>query len=355
MRRSGNTHREASGRRIPGLRSAAAVSIAVFLVGAGALAGNAAWTGATNASTNAVATQPGVSSTGPAGLGAQYKEGLSTAIAPVTMSTAAMDITNTGGTPLNYIVGTSGGTAAVSLAIWKKGASCDNSTAPAAGATFGTFAAAPGMPTDASSAAAGATISVCVRTTYTGGYPAATMNPSVTVTGRVGDNWSASTSNTFTVSFAQSWARVAHNFSGKCLDARGASSAAGTDLIVWPCKAPNKTDNQAFRFAPTGSGNYRIYLGNGSAAGPVVAATAAAGGSTVALAAVDAASSLQLWTVEQHGTAGDYRMRNVGANRCLAMTDVADETVFVIKSCNNTLTTSNTNYREQHFSFTEIP
>lgn len=354
MRRS--AHQPVSRRaRVPGLRAAVTASIVVFLVGAGTLAGNAAWTGSTAANTSAVATQTGVSSTGVAGLAVQYKQGLPGVVTPVTTSTAPVTVTNTGGAPLNYTVSASGGNASVGLAIWKRGATCDNSTAPAAGATSGTLAAMPAMPTNASSAAPRARISLCVRTTYTGAFPATTLNPSITFTGRVGDNWASSVSTTFALSFNQSWFRVAHNFSGKCLDARGASVAVGTDLIIWPCKNPNKNDNQAFRFAPVGDGSYRIYIGQGTAAGPVVAPTGTSNGSTVALAAVDAASTLQQWRVEQHGNAGDYRIRNVGSDRCLAMTDVANETVFVVKSCNDTTDPTDTNYRELHFNLTEIP
>jgi Ricin-type beta-trefoil lectin domain len=348
--------------RLPGLRSAIAISVALFLVATGTLAGNAYWSAdaARTATVNAAAIS--VSSSGAAGLAVTYKQGFGS-VSPAALSvTTSISLTNAGGTPLTYTVAVAGGSELVEVAlqIWRQGANCNASTAPAANATTGSLATPPAMPSDANSAAAGATVTVCARTTLTGffsNYAGQSRTPTITFTGRVGDNWSASSSTSFTQTALYNWYRVVHKFSAKCMDASGGGSAVGVKMILFPCKSPNASDNQAFRFEPVG-GDYRIYIGNGAATGPVVAAVADTVGAEVQLVSKDTSSGVvpnrQLWTVSQHGAAGDYQVKNKQSGLCLAMLSSADATVFTLDTCSPSVTQTDTQYRAQHVTFTEI-
>jgi hypothetical protein len=352
--------------RLPGWRPAAVIGLAVFLIATGTLAGNAYWTAVASRPATATAAAPATTSAGADGLGITYRQGFAPSgsvviAAPLVSDTAPIAINNTGSTPLNYSVSVSGGTAAVSLQLWKQGATCDGTTTPAAGATTGTLLAPPAMPADAISAAAGTSILLCARTTLTGNFAdsaGVTITPTMTFTGRVGDNWSAATGTAFTQSATYNWFRVRHSFSAKCLDANTASTAVGTTMILYPCKAPDKTDNQSFRFEPVGN-QFRIYIGNGTGNGPVVAPNLDANNSEVLLVAKTTVAGdpldRQLWSVFAHGAAGDYQLVNLKSGRCLAMTNSNDLTVFIITTCTTNTNPGNGAYRAQHFSFVEIP
>ena len=350
---------------IPGLRPAIAIALALFLVATGTLAGNAYWSAATSTTASVTAASIATSATGADALSITYKQGFapsgSAAIAAaVLVDTAPITISNTGETPLSYTVTVTGGTAAISLQLWKRGGSCNARTAAAAGATSGTLAAPPSMPANAASAVAGASIVLCARTTLTGNFAdvaGVTVSPTITFTGRVGDNWNASSGTAFSQSASYNWFRVKHTYSSKCLDANGASNAVGTQMILYPCKASNRSDNQSFRFEPLGD-QYRIYIGNGTGDGPVVAPASDADNSQVQLVAKTTAAgvnlSRQLWSVVAHGAAGGYQLVNLQDNSCLTMTGTADFTVFTITTCTTIMDTSNTDYRSQHFNFSEI-
>ena len=361
-----STTRDASSllSRVPGLRPAIAIALALFLVATGTLAGNAYWSAVTSQAASVTAANIATTSTGTDALSITYKpefapSGSAVIAAAVLVDTAPITVNNTGGTPLNYTVTTTGGTSAVSLQLWKRGATCDANTAAAAGATSGTLAAPPSMPSDAASAAAGASILLCARTTLTGNFAdvvGVTITPTITFTGRVGDNWNASSGTAFTQSAAYNWFRVKHNYSTKCLDANGASNAVGTQMILYPCKASNRSDNQSFRFEAVGD-QYRIYIGNGTGDGPVIAPTSDKKDSEVKLVAktTTAGANLnrQLWSVVAHGAAGDYQLVNLQNNSCLTMTGTADLTVFTITKCTTNTNVGDTDYRSEHFSFVQ--
>ena len=359
--------------RVPGLRAAAALGLTVVLVGVGASVSFAAWTAAVSKNASVSAATPAVATSGFDGLAATYKPGLPGVTDAVLADTVQATVSNSGGTPLAYGLAVSGGNATlnplVALQVWKSGATCDATTAVAAGATTGTLAAPPLLPSDANSASAGAAVSLCLRTSITAAnYAAAgglSTSPTVSVVGTVGSNWSTTSTVAFTQTAGFTWYELVHGFSGKCMDSNGGGVAAGTTLILYPCKPLSATSNQSFRFAQVGTtAMYRIYIGAGSAAGPVVGATAALGGSGVALAAVatgdTANSNNQQWSVQQHGSAGDFRIILKGSalapnSLCLTMSTSNDLQQYTVTTCNATTTTTNATYRAQHFSFVEVP
>lgn len=350
--------------RLPGWRPAAVIGLVIFLIATGTLAGNAYWSAVVSRSATVTAATPATTTSGIDGLTATYKQGLTLGgsvviSAPLLADTAPITITNTGSTPLNYSVSVSGGDAAVTLLLWKRGATCDAGTVPAAGATTGTLLAPPVMPADAASAAAGVSLLLCARTILTSTFAdaaAVTITPTMTFTGRVGDNWSVGSGTAFTQTATHSWFRIKHSFSGKCVDANGQSTALGTTMVLFPCKLPDKTDNQSFRFEPVGS-QFRIYIGNGTGIGPVVAPTVDTQNAQVQLVAktttTGALLNRQLWNVVANGAAGDYRLVNQQTGQCLTMNNSNDLTVFVMTTCSSNSGTNE--YRAEHYSFVEIP
>jgi len=354
-------------RRIPGLRASVAVGVAVALVGIGSGASLAAWTGATTKGASITAATASTSATGIPGLAATYRPGLPGVSAAVLADTAPVSVSNTGSAPLSYSLTATGGTPAlgsqITLQVWKAGATCDASTVVPATATTGTLAVPPALPADANSAAPGAALSLCFRTRVAGNYAAAgglSTTPTIAVVGAVGANWTASASASFTQTAGYNWYQIQHDFSAKCVDASGGSIAAGTNLILFPCKPLAVTTNQSYRFAQVGTtGFYRIYIGTGTAAGPVWEAFSALAGSAVQLNTVETGattkSNNQQWSVVQHGDAGDFRIVNKNSSLCLTMPSSTDTTGFTVTACGTSLLTTNTTYRAQHFGFVEIP
>ncbi|GAB2449946.1 hypothetical protein HD599_002143 [Conyzicola lurida] len=363
--------RERGLSRIPGLRASAVIAAVVLVVGIGSTASFAAWTGTTAKSASVTAASTALTSSGISGLAATYKPGLPGVTASALTDTVLVTVANTGTTPLAYGITSSGGDATlngqITLQVWKAaGTTCAAATAVAANATSGTLAAPPAMPSDAASAAAGATLTLCMRTTSAGTYTTTgTTSPTVTVTGTVGTSWTASAAASFTQVTAFNWYQVVHALSDKCMDSNGGGVATGTTLILYPCKALSTTSNQSFRFAQVGAtAYYRIYIGAGTTSGPVVAANNNVIGTAVSLQPVTlgdvAASNNQQWMVVAHGTAGDFRLvlknpSNLGATLCLNMPSSTDVTGFTVTACGTNATPGTTVYNSQHFNFTEVP
>ena len=349
---------------LPGWRPAAVIGLVVFLIATGTLAGSAYWSAVVSRSATVTAAAPATTTSGVDGLAVTYKQGFAPSgsvviAAPSLTVTAPITITNTGSTPLNYSVSVSGGNATVTLLLWTRGATCDASTAPAPGATTGTLSAPPLMPADATSAAAGASLLLCARTTLASNFADAagvSNTPTMTFTGRVGDNWSAASATVFIQTATYNWFRVKHSSSGKCVDANGVAAAVGTPMVLNPCKAPDKTDNQSFRFEPVGS-QFRIYIGNGTGLGPIVAPTLDTPNAQVQLVAktttAGALLNRQLWNVVADGAAGDYRLVNQQSGLCLTMNNPNDLTVFMMTTCSTNRGMNE--YRAEHFSFVEMP
>lgn len=344
-------------------RVVAVTVLTAVLVAGGASAAVATWTAVATKNASVGNASVSTTSSGLANLAVNYKAGL-TGVYPAQLTTTApVTVTNTGTAPLGYAFTTTGGTAAlnsvISLQVWKSGATCDASTTPVNSAT-GTLATPPAIPTDTNLASAGASLTLCLRTSITAAQHAATIGlntvPTVTVTGRVGDNWTATAAGSFTQAASYNWLHLVHKFSGRCMDANGGTASSGTTLILYGCKALVVNDNQAFRFQDVG-GYFRIYIGAGTAANPIVRAPLATGGQ-VTLQNIDTTTVManyEQWTIVAHGATGDFQIKNRAAGACLAMNASAELTVFVTAVCSTSVDTASTAYRAQHFNFVEIP
>jgi len=343
------------------LRAALVAVLVAAMVATGSVAGYAVWTAVTAKSASVTAASVAITQTGATDLAVTYKPGFVT-VTPVLTDTASVTITNTGTAPLALALSTSGGDAtlngAVTMQVWKFGTTCDSSTVAPGTATSGTLAAPPGLPSDANSATAGAAVVLCIRTSMTvAAFDTAaprTTTPSLTVTGTVGANWAATASASFTQVSAFNWFQVNHTFSGKCMDANGGNVTVGTSMILFPCKTPlDATNNQAFRFQAVGA-YYRIYIGAGTAAGPVVGEACAIALCGVQLQALGSGNAQQ-WSIVQHGAANNYRIVNRESTMCLTMMNTTDTTAFVVSGCGASTSTTDATYRMQHFTFTVIP
>jgi len=183
----------------PRTRFAALLGVVVFLVLAGTGTGYAYWTASSTVTANAGATNAAVTVAGNAGLTTTYT---TTSTGPVI---AQLTLGNTGGAPLTLAVSGTNTNAALSgqiaLRLWlRSGASC-GTTIPGSGVTVGTLAAPPSLPAGATTAAAGASVFVCAATTFTGtfaSYAGQTTTVTLTLTGTVGTNWTATATGAFT-------------------------------------------------------------------------------------------------------------------------------------------------------------
>jgi len=345
------------------LRVTLVALLVAAMVATGSVAGYAAWTAVTAKSASVTAASVAIAQTGASDLAATYKPGFVT-VTPVLTDTASVTITNTGTAPLALALSTSGGDAtlnsAVTMQVWKFGTTCDSTTVAPGTATSGTLAAPPGLPSDANSATAGAAVVLCIRTSMTvAAFDTAaprTTTPSLTVTGTVGANWVATASASFTQVSAFNWFQVNHTFSNKCMDANGGSVATGTNMILYPCKTPlDATNNQAFRFQPVAGGYYRIYIGAGTTAGPVVGEACAIAMICNAQLQALGTGTAQQWTITQHGAANNFRLVNRESGMCLTMPNTNDTQVFYMNMCGTSTVTTDATYRTQHFTFTAIP
>jgi hypothetical protein len=355
--------------RIPGLRAAVVLGIIVILVGIGTGSSFAAWTAATSKGATATAATTALSTAGIDALATTYKPGLAGVTTATLSDTVPVTVTNTGSTPLGYALTVTGGNAtvngAIALQVWKAGATCDATTAPAAGATANTLAAPPALPADANSAAIGGVVSLCLRTTISAAnqatYTGTSTAPTLAVVGSVG-TWTTSSAVTFTQTITFSWFQLVHENSGKCVASAGTAVAAGTAIVIGTCKPLVATNNQALRFVQQGTtGTYRIYIGAGTASGPVLATPGTNSGTPVQLAAVDTVftANNQLWTIVASGDPGDFRIVLRGnpfalSTLCLTSTATADGSAFTAVTCNTTALSGSPAYKSQRFNFVEV-
>ncbi|GAA2237417.1 hypothetical protein N1031_11500 [Herbiconiux moechotypicola] len=209
--------------------------VAVFAIGVSGWAAHASWTAATVSSGTATANAAtaSVSATGTAALTTTYQVPV---VSPGTSATriAPISFTNTGTAPLTLtmaIANTNSTLAAnITLTLWSQ-ASC-GTTIPSSGTVAGTLNAPPSLPSGAASVAVGATATLCVATTLattTAASQGQTVTATLTLTGRVGTNWVAtSTAPTLT----QSVYRVADPTPITCVDGTGLN--VGTVTLSWP-------------------------------------------------------------------------------------------------------------------------
>lgn len=106
-----------------------------------------------------------------------------------------------------------------------------------------------------------------------------------------------------------------------CLDAEGASGAAGTLLIIWGCKTGTATDtwNQDWQFRPVGNGDYYIVPRHAQTMAIEIPAAGIASNGTLARLAVYTATTNRQWTISRIGTTATFQIINASSNRCLAV------------------------------------
>ena len=346
-RKSGANESSRSGGLLS--RAAVAVGLTVFLIGSGSAVGYASWNAQATTNASATAGTAAMTTSGITALTGNYKSGSLVITAPVT-------VTNTGTVPLAYTFTVSGATntlaSRITLQIWKQSGTCTSTADPIA---TGTLAAPPVLPANATSAAAGEILVLCLRTTLTGSHSDSlglTVSPTLAITGTVGTNWSATSSGSFTQAVTYTWYQIVHNDSGKCLSGDSGSSANGTSVIISPCKLLVVGNNQSWRFDPTTGSYVKVVGGWGSNS---VWDTSSPGNGAAVELWTPAPDNAQEWRLTAHGLAGTFQFVNRESSRCLHLSSTADGTTAQQRACTTSTTTSDGDYRAQHFSLVEIP
>ena len=361
-------------RGIPGLRLALTTAIVVVLVGTGTLAGHAYWTATATAPITATTAAVATTATGAADLSTGYRSGIVAvngsgqsvvAVTGVLDKTAAVTVRNTGGAPLAYSLVVAGGTASfnrtIALQVWKQlSASCAAVPSNSALVATGTLAAPPAIVTASATLEAGTSAVFCLRTSVTSVSAAGTQTttPSITVVGRVGANWTASsTATAFTQTEAAGAVQIKHAKNGMCLDS---TSGAVEELItIRGCSTAASTNSQAFRFAPVSSAGTGVYrITSGASAGSSIPSAGAFGNNMKLIPTVaDTASGgpQQQWRIVQHGAPGSFQIKNVGTGACLFFWGTSPGDVNSLGTCGTTTNVDDYGYMASHFTLTSIP
>jgi hypothetical protein len=189
-------------------RLALIAGLCAFLVLAGTGVASAVWTSAAFVTGSVTAAVTSLSIVGTPSLATTYAFAGTADQSPVLVRTIV--VTNTGSAPLNYSLAVSGvaGNALaplVKLTLWTTTGSC--STTAGIGATSGTLAAPPALPSGALTATPGGRYTLCASTSLNSTITASqglSVTPTLTVTGTVGVSWTTSASDTtFTQSVYQ--------------------------------------------------------------------------------------------------------------------------------------------------------
>lgn len=357
-------------RRIPGARFAAAAGLTFVLVGTGALAGHAGWTAQTAKTVPVSAATISATTSGAPGLTAKYTAGLPGVFPPVLSRTAPVTVSNTGDAPLAFDMTVAGGTAAlndlISVQAWKQNGTCTESTTPdTATLSSGRLSSPPGLNTSIGVVGSQSTLALCIRTTLDSAFPSdeSTTTPTVSFTGRVGANWTATTTAApFTQRAAHDWFQIVQSSTAKCLATSGAAAAVRQNIVNASCSAPLSTSNQAFRLVASDGDFYRLLPGNGTG---VVVSGRPAGllglippsvvGLVGPVTGTSTAALQQQWRPVAHGAAGDYQLVHREAGLCLTMPSTFDNTTATITTCTTSTSANDTTYRNQHFRLIAIP
>ena len=205
-------------------RLAVIAGLSGFLVLGGSGVAIAAWTSAASVTGSVTAATASFTIEGARALDTQYAFAGDASRSPTIVRTLV--VKNTGTSPLGYTLSLSGiaGNAlagVVTLTLWTSAGTCQ-STGPGAGATNGTLASPPTLPSDALSAAPGASFTLCVSTSLNSTIAVSqglTITPTLTITGTVGvSTWTASTPDAV---FTQSVYRMANPTSLTCAQGKG--------------------------------------------------------------------------------------------------------------------------------------
>ncbi len=189
-------------------RVALIAGLCAFLVLAGTGVASAVWTSAASVTGSVTAATTSLSIVGTPSLATTYAFAGTAAQSPTIVRT--MVVTNTGSAPLNYSLAVSGvaGNALaplVKLTLWTTTGTC--STTAGTGATSGTLAAPPALPSGALTAVSGGKFTLCASTSLNSTIAASqglSVTSTLTLTGIVGVSWITTASDaTFTQSVYQ--------------------------------------------------------------------------------------------------------------------------------------------------------
>jgi hypothetical protein len=183
--------------------------LCAFLVLAGTGVASAVWTSAASVTGSVAAAVTSLTVAGTPSLSTTYAFAGTAAQSPTIVRT--MVVTNTGSAPLNYslaVTGVAGNALAplVKLTLWVTTGTC--ATTAGTGATSGTLAAPPVLPSGALTATPGGKFTLCASTSLNSTIVASqglTVTPTLTITGTVGTStWTSSAADTaFTQSVYQ--------------------------------------------------------------------------------------------------------------------------------------------------------
>lgn len=214
-------------------RLAVITGLSVFLVLAGSGVAAAVWTSAASVTGSVTAATTSLTIGGANALDTQYAFAGDASHSPTIVRTLV--VKNTGTAPLGYtlsISGIAGNPLAgfVTLTLWTSAGTCQ-STGAGAGATTGSLASPPALPSGALSAAPGASFTLCASTTLNSTIAASqglTVTPTLTITGTVGTStWTASAPD---VTFTQTVYQMANPTALSCTQGKSNSK---TVTLSW--------------------------------------------------------------------------------------------------------------------------
>jgi hypothetical protein len=202
------------------------VGLSVFLVLAGSGVATAMWTSSASVTGSVTAATTSMTIGGAKPLDTQYAFAGDASHSPTIVRT--MMIKNTGTAPLGYtlsISGVAGNALAplVKLTLWTTTGAC--ATTAGTGATTGTLASPPALPSDALSAAPGNSFGLCASTSLNSTIVASqglSVTPTLTIIGTVGTStWNTDTSD---APFTQTVYKMSDPTSLTCTQAKKAQS-----------------------------------------------------------------------------------------------------------------------------------
>ena len=252
--------RPAAGRRArrrPLGRVSIALGLTVFISLVGTTFATATWTAPASTLTGtAMSATPLVKFTQTAALTTEYKFAVGSASPSVVKP---LVVENAGTTPLDYtltITGVSPNDLApkVVLSLWKSAGATCAATIPSVGtavgqATVNRLNVAPVLPAGTTSAPRGTTFTLCAATSLTGTVAASqglTVTPVLTMTGRVGTNWSSAV---VAPAFTQNVYRVGDPGNVTCTTKDPTLSSAGTATLTWAAAAGTAVNYRIVRVA----------------------------------------------------------------------------------------------------------
>jgi hypothetical protein len=227
--------------------------LCAFLVLAGTGVASAVWTSAASVTGSVAAAVTSLTVAGTPSLSTTYAFAGTAAQSPTIVRT--MVVTNTGSAPLNYslaVTGVAGNALAplVKLTLWVTTGTC--ATTAGTGATSGTLAAPPVLPSGALTATPGGKFTLCASTSLNSTIVASqglTVTPTLTITGTVGTStWTSSAADT---AFTQSVYQMSNPGSLTC------TAASNSKSVTLSWTAP-------FATGSTGNVTYQIIEASGA-------------------------------------------------------------------------------------------